>query len=135
MFDHDEVGYNYRLPNINAALACAQLERLDSILAKKRALAMHYQKLCADLGYHFMAEPTGTASNYWLNTLQLPDEASRDSLLETANAQGVQVRPTWTLMSKLPMYQGCFAMPTPVAHTLAATLVNIPSSMNHALKG
>src|SRR5262249_24090522 len=106
-FLHDEVGYNYRLPNLNAALGCAQLERLGSMLERKRRLAARYAEAFAGVrGVEFLLEPPGTSSNYWLNAIVLDaaHQARRDTLLAALNDAGYMSRPVWTLMHRLPMY-------------------------------
>lgn len=134
-FFHDTTGYNYRLPNLNAALGCAQLEQLPGFLAAKRALAGRYAEALADVaGMRFFIEPTGATSNYWLNAVILDDPADRDRFLDATNAAGLATRPCWTLMCELPMYRECPAAPLPVAHDIAARLVNIPSSAILGLK-
>jgi len=130
-FLHDEVGYNYRLPNLNAALGCAQLERLPGMLARKRALAHVYQQAFKDVpGVRFVTEPAGTTSNYWLNAIVLDDVSieRRDALLGALNDAGYMSRPVWTLMHRLPMYADCPRMALPVAERLEASIVNLPSS-------
>lgn len=130
-FLHDEVGYNYRMPNINAALGCAQLERLPSMLARKRALAARYAQAFAGIGgVRFLSEPPGTSSNYWLNAIMLNKEliADRDELLRALNEAGFMSRPVWTLMHRLPMYQACPRMNLDVAEQIEAQLINLPSS-------
>lgn len=130
-FLHDEVGYNYRLPNLNAALGCAQLEQLGSLLERKRLLATRYeQALAGQDGLSFLVEPAGTRGNYWLNAIVLtPQQAHRrDGLLATLNDAGYMSRPLWTLMHRLPMYAACPRMPLPVAESLEARVVNVPSS-------
>ncbi|NBB51063.1 LegC family aminotransferase [Rhizobium sp. CRIBSB] len=128
-FSHDAVGYNYRMPNLNAALGCAQLERLDDMLERKRALAARYQAAFAGFpGLRFLAEPDGTRSNYWLNALIIEDPQARDGLLTALNAAGLMARPVWTLMHRLPMFADSPRAPLPIAERLEATLVNIPSS-------
>lgn len=130
-FYHDRVGYNYRLPNINAALGCAQLEKLPELINKKRALAEKYSRAFAGLrGVSFFTEPPFARSNYWLNALLL-DEARaglQDMLLEETNRRGIQTRPAWRLMPELPMYRDCPAMDLVVAQSLARRVINIPSS-------
>ena len=104
---HDQVGYNYRLPNINAALGCAQLEQLPAFLGKKRSLADSYRQVFSKIeGIHFFTEPTFAQSNYWLNVLILDKGHGhqRDPLLELTNSQGVMTRPAWQLMHKLKMF-------------------------------
>ena len=131
VYDHDEVGWNYRLPNLNAALGVAQLERLDDMLARKRTLADRYAIALAGIdGVRPLAPPAGTRPNNWLNGLILdrPDRALRDDLLTRLNAAGVQARPIWTLMHRLPMYAACPRAPLPVAEALEASVINLPSS-------
>ena len=130
-FFHDEVAWNYRLPNLNAALGCAQMEHLPDFLAHKRALANRYNMTFSRLmGIRFMAEPEQSRSNYWLNTVRLeePNMHIRDQALAAANDAGYQCRPTWTLLHKLPMYADCPRAPLPVAERLEASLINLPSS-------
>lgn len=130
-FFHDEVAWNYRLPNLNAALGCAQMERLPEFLANKRSLANRYvDAFPAGAGIRFVREPDGSHSNYWLNTVRLetPDPVTRDRLLDAANGAGYQCRPAWTLLHKLPMFANCPRAPLPVAERLEATLINLPSS-------
>lgn len=130
-FVHDEVGFNYRLPNLNAALGCAQLEQLDGFLASKRRLAAAYQRAFAGVpGVQFSREPEGTTSNYWLNAILL-DEAHadlRDEVLTALNAAGFGARPTWTLMHRLPMFAACPRGDLPVAESIERRLINLPSS-------
>lgn len=128
---HDMVGYNYRLPNINAALGCAQLEQLPSFLMKKRALAEQYRAALDEVkGVTFFTEPGHSKSNYWLNAFLLDEQESdkRDALLELTNRNGIQTRPAWTLMHRLPMYESCPRMELSNAEDLSRRLINIPSS-------
>ena len=130
-FFHDEVAWNYRLPNLNAALGCAQMECLPDFLTRKRELASRYQKTFSHLnGILFVAEPLQSRSNYWLNTMRLEvaEMNMRDQMLATANAAGYQCRPTWRLLHKLPMFTDCPRAPLPVAERLEASLINLPSS-------
>lgn len=130
-FIHDELGYNYRMPNLNAALGCAQLERLDDMLSRKRALAARYAEVFRDIpGVRFFEEPAESTGNYWLNALVLesPDQAQRDLLLERLNDAGYMSRPIWTLLHRLPMYQDCPRADLTVAEDLEAKVINIPSS-------
>lgn len=130
-FSHDEVAYNYRLPNINAALGCAQLEQLDAFLEKKREVAQRYIKQFHGAGdVRVLAEPPGCRSNYWLNALILSDEsgASLERLLQETNGRGIQTRPVWDLMHTLPAFLGVPKMPTPIAEAAAKTVLCVPSS-------
>ncbi len=130
-FFHDAVAWNYRLPNLNAALGCAQMTRLTSLLERKRELASRYQRaLDGCPGISFVPEPEHCRSNYWLNTVMLsqPDSCVRDELLGAANDAGYQCRPVWTLLHKLPMFADCPRAELPVALDLEASLINLPSS-------
>ena len=127
-FEHDEIGFNYRLPNLNAAFGVAQMTRLPDLLASKRGVAAAYQDWAAAHSVPFIAEPAGTHSNYWLNALRLPNRATRDAFLAATNAAGVMTRPLWTPMHRLSMYAGCPRMALPVTESLADTVVNVPSS-------
>lgn len=131
-FIHDRIGYNYRLPNINAALGCAQMEQLPGFVASKRALARRYADAFAGMaGLRFFGEPDFAESNYWLNVLLLdaPDLAVRDAILQATNDAGLMTRPAWTLMHRLPMYGDCPRMDLSQAENLEARLINIPSSV------
>jgi perosamine synthetase len=130
-FLHDEVGYNYRLPNLNAALGCAQLEQLLGFLADKRRLFDHYRlAFSAVTGVRLVAEPEGCRSNYWLQTLLLDESFAdqRDAVLSATNDAGLMTRPVWTLMHRLPMYSNAPKALLPVAESLERRLINIPSS-------
>ena len=130
-FVHDETGYNYRLPNLNAALGCAQLEQLPGLLQRKRKLAELYAEIFKGIaGVRLFQEPPGARSNYWLNLLLLdnPDEALRDRILASTHASGIHTRPAWKLMHELPMYRDCPRMELPVAEGLARRIINLPSS-------
>lgn len=130
-FDHDEIGYNYRLPNLNAALGCAQLERLPELLASKRALFEQYRSAFAKVErVRLFAEPEGCHSNYWLQTLLLDESvaAERDAILAATNEAGLMTRPTWTLMHRLKAFTASPRMPLPVAESLERRILNIPSS-------
>jgi len=130
-YEHDAVGYNYRLPNINAALGCAQLEQLPSFLEKKRMLAERYATAFADTdGFALFTEPSFARSNYWLNALLLDRERAghRDAILAATNESGFMTRPAWKLMSDLPMYAHCPSMDLSTAKDLQQRIINIPSS-------
>ncbi|HEX8662061.1 MAG TPA: LegC family aminotransferase [Brevundimonas sp.] len=130
-FIHDEVGWNYRMPNLNAALGCAQLERLPDMMTRKAVLARRYAEAFRDVeGARLLSARPGAEVNHWLSALILdrPDMATRDALLETLNAAGFMARPLWTLMHRLPMYADCPRDALPVAEALEASVINLPSS-------
>lgn len=130
-FIHDQVGYNYRLPNINAALGCAQLESLPLFVEQKRRLAETYRDVFAKMeGVIFFTEPPFAKSNYWLNTLLLDETFAcfRDELLEVSNKAGIMTRPVWSLLHELPMYRQCPKMDLTISINLEKRIVNIPSS-------
>nr|WP_320148028.1 LegC family aminotransferase [uncultured Anaeromusa sp.] len=132
-FRHDSIGYNYRLPNINAALGCAQLEQLPSFVAEKRWLAERYKQAFAGMrGFSFFVEPDFAKSNYWLNSILLDRNFSekREAVLQALNAEGIMSRPAWDLMYTLPMFRECPYMSCEVAADIAKRLINIPSSAN-----
>lgn len=126
---HDEVGYNYRLPNLNAALGCAQLEQLEGFVNNKRILAARYIDLLKDSDLEFITEPKNCRSNYWLNAVICENRKHRDSLLAATNDEGVMTRPIWALMSHLPMYANCQRGELTTAEWLEARVVNLPSSV------
>ena len=126
---HDQVAFNYRLPNLNAALGVAQLGQLPELLAAKRELARTYRQALAGLGgVQLFAEPAGCRANHWLNLLLLPDAGQRDALLEAALARGLLLRPFWTPLHRLPMYTEVPRATLPVAESLFARGVCLPSS-------
>jgi perosamine synthetase len=133
LFNHDEIAYNYRMPNINAALGCAQLEQLPLFLSKKRNLAEIYKEVFGNFsGVSFIKEPQLTTSNYWLNALKLdePNIELRDQILRMSNAEGIMMRPIWTPIHKLIMYKDCPKMDLTTTEDLEARIINIPSSAN-----
>lgn len=128
---HDQVGFNYRMPNINAALGCGQLERLDEMLALKRELAERYRAAFAGIAHvRFVDEPPDCRSNYWLNAIELDEECApaRDLVLGTLADVGIQARPIWRPMHELPMYDSCPRAELPVTERLAQRIINLPSS-------
>ena len=128
-FRHDSVGYNYRMPNINAALGCAQMEHLEEFVESKRKVAAEYARFFAgQKDIIFFTEPEGCRSNYWLNAVLLRDRAQRDAFLEYTNDHGVMTRPVWELMTDLPMFEHFESDGIPNAKWLADRIVNIPSS-------
>lgn len=128
-YRHDELGYNYRMPNLNAALGCAQLEQLNGFLQEKRSLASRYANLFRDTDMQFITEPDGCQSNYWLNGVICVDRSQRDALLEGTNRQGVMTRPVWTLMNNLEMYARCMRGNLDNAQWLQDRVVNLPSGV------
>lgn len=130
-FIHDHIGYNYRMPNINAALGCAQLEQIDRFLESKRATAELYRRYFEGEpgGIKFMAEPKNSRSNYWLNAILMPSRGDRDRFLEYSNDNGVMTRPVWELMNRLPMFADCLHDSLENTKYLADRIVNIPSSV------
>ncbi len=128
-FNHDMVGYNYRMPNVNAAIGCAQFECLDAHMADKRATAGLYHDFFDGLGIQALKEREGTHCNYWLNGFYAANRESRDAFLALAKENNIQARPVWTLMSRLPMYKHCPSGPCPNAEWAEDRLINIPSSV------
>ena len=135
---HDDVGYNYRLPNLNAALGCAQLEQLPGFVEAKRKLFKRYPAAFAGIREaRVFEEPPGCRSNYWLQTLLLNEPAAglRDAVLTATNDAGLMTRPTWTLMHRLEPYRHCPQMHLPVAESLERRLINLPSSAHLGSEG
>lgn len=128
-FVHDAVGYNYRLPNLNAALACAQLEQLSGFIENKRELAVLYKGLFESTDVSFVWEIKDAVANFWLNTIIFPDEVRKTSFLTYSNEHQVMTRPIWQLMNRLPMYENCQTSPLSNAIWLEARVVNLPSSV------
>ncbi|TSB02047.1 LegC family aminotransferase [Sphingorhabdus contaminans] len=131
---HDEIGFNYRLPNLNAAMGCAQLEQINQFICTKRQLAMKYAEFFATSDLRFVTEPQDCRSNYWLNSVVCQDRVQRDEMLSTTNEQGVMTRPVWTLMNRLPMFKNCLRSDLPNAEFLEDRLVNLPSSVTSTVK-
>jgi perosamine synthetase len=128
-FEHDQVAFNYRMPNLNAALGLAQLEQLPDFVCRKQQLAGRYSGWAQAETVDFVTQPDGAKSNYWLNALLLTNLQQRDAFLADTNANGVMTRPLWALMSTLPMFQGCQHDGLTQSRWLAERLVNIPSSV------
>ncbi len=130
-YRHDEVGYNYRMPNLNAALGCAQLEQLPELIVLKRALHDRYAVAFSDLeGVSLIAEPKNSHSNYWLQAILLNEQyaTQRDKILSATNDAGVMTRPVWSLLHQLPIFSQCSKMDISVGESIARRLINIPSS-------
>lgn len=126
-FKHDEIGYNYRMPNINAALGCAQLENIDKILENKRKIAMAYKEFFAGSDIKFFDEPANCRSNFWLNAVVLPNKEAQIKFLDETNDNHVQTRPIWELMNRLEMFKSCQHGDLKTAEMFADRVVNIPS--------
>ena len=126
---HDEIGYNFRMPNLNAALACAQIEQLDSFIQNKRALALEYNTFFKTKGINFRTELPNTKANYWLMCLQLDNKKERDIFLKETNENNVMTRPIWQLIFKSPIYSNFQRDAQENAIYLEERIVNIPSSV------
>jgi aminotransferase in exopolysaccharide biosynthesis len=128
-FYHDEVGFNYRLPNLNAALACAQMESLAAFVENKRATADAYRQFFVKTDIRFIDEPAESRSNFWLNAIQFKSRKERDEFLEFSNSNGVMTRPIWRLMTELPAFSGTLKLSVKNAEHYVDTIVNLPSSV------
>ena len=128
-FVHDELAYNYRMPNLNAALGCAQLEQLTGFIKTKRELAMAYKAFLTDSDWQFIDEPEACCSNFWLNAVQCQNRSQRDALLNHLHSHGILSRPSWTPMHLLPMYASCLRGALQQTEHLFDTLVNLPSGV------
>lgn len=129
-FVHDHIGYNYRMPNINAALGCAQMENLDRYVSNKRETAERYREFFSHIpDVEFVVEPANSRSNYWLNAVLLKDRRAQQSFLEYTNDHGVMTRPVWELMNRLEMFRGCETDGLENTVWLEERIVNIPSSV------
>lgn len=126
---HNETGYNYRMPNINAAIGLAQMEQLDYFIEMKRLLAEKYKMFFDSKDIEFVTEPEFSKSNYWLNSVLLKNRSARDEFLKYTNEYGVMTRPAWRLMHHLPMFENCFRGPLPNSESIEERLVNLPSSV------
>jgi aminotransferase in exopolysaccharide biosynthesis len=128
-FRHDNIGYNYRMPNINAAIGCAQMEQLSNFLQAKRKLANAYDSFFSEKDLSFVKEPSNSYSNYWLNAILLNSREERELFLKQTNESGIMTRPVWELMNTLTMFRDCQKGDLSNAEWLADRLVNIPSSV------
>lgn len=128
-FDHSEIGYNYRLPNLNAALACAQMENLPNFIKNKRETAALYREFFKKTDFKFVDEPNECQSTFWLNAIICKDKSERDSLLEETNRRGVMTRPLWKLMNELAQFKNCQKTDLKNAKYFYDRIVNIPSSV------
>jgi len=127
-FFHDEAGFNYRLPNLNAALGCAQMEVLPKYLESKRMLAKQYKTFLEGSEFQFVEEPEYAQSNYWLNAIICPNEAVRETFIKETNSNNVMTRPIWKLMHRLPMFENAKRGKLPISEWIESCLVNVPSS-------
>lgn len=127
-FNHDEPGFNYRMPNINAALGCAQIENIDLFLTQKRELALKYQDYFKNSDLTFITEPEYAHSNYWLNAVLCESENTRNELLKNMNDKGVMIRPVWKLMHRLPMYSNYIRGDLNTSEIIEGRLINLPST-------
>ncbi len=128
-FAHDEIGYNYRMPNINAALGLAQLEQLPGFVQNKRDIAKKYETFFKNTPWKFFTEPEHAKSNYWLNVILMSNRKERDEFLKYSNEKEVMTRPAWQLMNRLQMFKYCLTDDLKNANEFANRLVNIPSSV------
>ncbi|WP_305457008.1 LegC family aminotransferase [Photobacterium leiognathi] len=127
-FFHDEPGFNYRMPNLNAALGCAQMEVIEQYLKKKRLLAEGYKDFFNGTDFKFVTEPEYAQSNYWLNAVICPDKESREEMLIGTNSSGVMTRPIWQLMHRLPMFENAIRGDLSYSEFIEANLINLPST-------
>lgn len=127
-FFHDEPGFNYRMPNLNAALGCAQMEVIEQYLKKKRLLAEDYKDFFNGTDFKFVTEPEYAQSNYWLNAIICPDKESREEVLTGTNSLGVMTRPIWQLMHRLPMFENAIRGDLTYSEFIEAHLINLPST-------
>jgi dTDP-4-amino-4,6-dideoxygalactose transaminase len=132
-YNHDQIGFNYRMPNLNAALGKAQVENLDYFIKEKRLVAKKYMNFFDEAGVGFVTERAGTVSNYWLNAILLSNSEERDSFIKSTNKAGVMTRPIWTLMTDLDMFKDCQHDDLSNSIWLQARVVNIPSSVPNML--
>jgi len=131
-FEHDMVGFNYRMPNVNAALGCAQMERLKDILENKRNTAHVYRDFFSQVAeIDYVPEPQDTISNYWLNVILLNNLIEREAFLKQSNENKVMTRPAWILMNELEMFKESITSDLPISNEIADRLVNVPSSVRH----
>lgn len=132
-FYHDEPGFNYRMPNLNAALGCAQMEVLSYLLKKKRILANQYKEFFSESDFKFISEPSYATSNYWLNAVFCPNKSEREYILRGTNDQGVMTRPVWQLMHRLPMFSEALRGDLVESEYVESVLINLPSTPVHTL--
>ena len=129
-YRHDHIAWNFRMPNINAALGCAQLEMLDTFLEKKRWRAERYAELIRSTPWTFVGAPQDSRSNYWLCAILFNNKIERDTFLNESNSSGFMTRPVWTPLNTLPMYENCICGDLSTANDIADRLVNLPSGFD-----
>lgn len=127
-FYHDAIGYNYRMPNINAALGCAQIGYMNNYLKSKREIATLYEDFFENSSYDFFKEPKNSSSNFWLNTILAPNKEERDSFIKYTNDLGIMTRPSWYLMHKLPIFKENISSSLKNTEWLSDRIINLPSS-------
>lgn len=127
-FFHDEPGFNYRMPNLNAALGCAQMEVIEQYLKQKRMLAESYKEFFTGTDFKFVTEPDYAESNYWLNAIICPDKGAREEVLKNTNKEGVMTRPIWQLLHRLPMFENAIRGDLTYSEFIEAHLINLPST-------
>ena len=128
-FFHDQIGYNYRMPNVNASIGCAQLCQIDFFIAKKQSLAGRYKKFFSKRSQKFFVSLNDVKQNHWLNTVEFTSEEERNLFLDYTNKKGIMTRPSWVLLNELPMYSKCETDELRQARSLSARLCSIPSSV------
>lgn len=126
---HDQLGYNFRMPNLNAAVGVAQMEKINDFIVNKRSTASYYQEFFSSIGLAYLKEPTNSRSNYWLNCILLRNKNDRDDFLEYANRNGIMIRPAWRLINQLDMYRTCMSVDLRNVTSISARLVNLPSGL------
>lgn len=126
---HDEIGYNYRMPNVNAAIGCAQIEKINEFIENKRQLAAFYREFFDKKGIEFFYQPPECFSNYWLNAILLGNRDEKESFLKYTNDRGIRTRPAWSLLSNMNMYKNCQKTSLYNAQKIVDKLVNLPSSV------
>ena len=127
LYQHDHIGWNFRMPNLNAALGCAQLEKLPEFIQEKRNKAVAYGKMLQGSDWQFVYEPADALSNYWLCAVLTKSREERDAFLTASNGADVMTRPVWQPLNTLPMFKHCFCGNLPVCNDISARLINLPS--------
>lgn len=126
---HDQLGYNFRMPNLNAAVGVAQMEKINDFIVNKRSTASYYQEYFSSIGLNYLKEPANSRSNYWLNCILLRNKKNRDDFLEYTNRNGIMTRPAWRLINELDMYRKCMSVDLHNVNSIYTRLVNLPSGL------